>query len=525
METFINIVTYDYLQRTRSYAFLIILCISLALAYTFVPEPGATYSTIEVSGYAGTYNAAWFGYVTAIMSSIFLSLIGFYLINSGIAADRRTKVGQIIAATRISNLRYLLAKALSNFLVLMTIVCIIFGTSIVLFLLYNDGSPFELDQFVKPYLVITTPTLFFISALAVFLEVCFKRYTVLHNIAFFALFASLVVYTPKTESQFKWDVLGSKIVTHQMEETVRPLLPPQTTPGLTIGYVLKGTKKIQRFHFQGVTFPLGFIMGRLLWMALGITLIVLASAIFDRFNMRERVPKKSERKILPSQIRMPDIKVGRLPSIKVERGIFPLLRAESILLIRKGKKWLWALNAAGMLLLAFLPLELSHQMILPIVWFLQVGRLSDLTAKEAINHMGYSTNTSYRPLGRLLLSQCLAGMALVWFLALPLILRLIGIGEIIPALSVVLGGAFIVLLATTLGILTRGKKLFEVVFFLITYANINAIPFLDYFGGCTHSSFYPLQLSLWILCLGSVAAFARHCHAKDQRFPWSNAPN
>ncbi|WP_243456863.1 hypothetical protein [Polaribacter batillariae] len=77
MKPFLNIIKLDYLQRTRNYNFLITLCASLAIAYTFVPEPNANYSTIRISDYVGYYNSAWFGYVTAIMSSIFLSLIGF----------------------------------------------------------------------------------------------------------------------------------------------------------------------------------------------------------------------------------------------------------------------------------------------------------------------------------------------------------------------------------------------------------------------------------------------------------------
>jgi len=107
MKPFLTIIKSDYLQRTRSYAFLITLCASLAIAYTFVPEPNANYSTIRIADHVGYYNSAWFGYVTAIMTSIFLSLIGFYLVNSGIKKDIETRVGQIIAATPISNFKYL----------------------------------------------------------------------------------------------------------------------------------------------------------------------------------------------------------------------------------------------------------------------------------------------------------------------------------------------------------------------------------------------------------------------------------
>ncbi len=152
MKSLITIIKLDFLQRTRNYNFLITLCACLAIAYTFVPEPNANYSTIRISDYVGFYNSAWFGYVTAIMTSIFLSLIGFYLINSSIKNDLETKVGQMIAATPISNFSYLLSKVISNFLLLLTIVFIIFLMSIILFFLYNDGYPFQVISVCKTIL-------------------------------------------------------------------------------------------------------------------------------------------------------------------------------------------------------------------------------------------------------------------------------------------------------------------------------------------------------------------------------------
>ena len=152
MKQFFTIIKSDYLQRVRSYAFLITLCATLAIAYTFVPEPNANYSTIRISDYVGHYNSAWFGYVTAIMTSIFLSLIGFYLVNSSIKTDIKTKIGTITASTKISNFNYLFSKAITNFIVLWTIMFLVFVMSIILFFLYNDGSNFQLFQFIKPFI-------------------------------------------------------------------------------------------------------------------------------------------------------------------------------------------------------------------------------------------------------------------------------------------------------------------------------------------------------------------------------------
>src|SRR5580698_2105983 len=74
MRTFYRIVISDYKQRTRSYAFLITLAISLYFAYSFIPAADANYTTVRIGNYVGVQNAAWIGYVTAMMTSVFLSM-------------------------------------------------------------------------------------------------------------------------------------------------------------------------------------------------------------------------------------------------------------------------------------------------------------------------------------------------------------------------------------------------------------------------------------------------------------------
>lgn len=511
MKSFLSIIKYDYLQRTRSYAFLITLCATLAIAYTFVPEPNANYSTIRIADYLGYYNSAWFGYVTAIMTSIFLSLIGFYLVNSGIKTDVDTKVGQIVAATPVKNILYLIGKGTSNFMVLLTIAFLVFLMSILLFFLYNDGFSFELLQFVKPYLLITIPSLFFISALAVVFEVLMGKYTVVQNIVFFFLFASLAVNTPSQDSYFTMDVYGSKIVTQQMEKNVRAVSGTDRNTDLTIGYILGNIKGSKKFKFNGIDFPTQFILSRFLWMLFGVLLLVVVSPLFHRFDQKKWVSKKnSTEAIIPKEKNESVVILSALPNTETNYGILAFVRIEMLLLVRHGKKWLWLFNFAGMFLLAFLPLETAHQLVLPILWFLQVGRLSELNTKEITYGVHYFTFASYKPLSRLLLSQITVGIGLMFFLSIPILIRYMYLADFIAVFVILLGGITIVLLASLLGILTKGKKLFEVLFFMITYAIINGIIFMDYFGALPHNSWYTLKLILVCICLGIFSFFIRN---------------
>lgn len=510
MKLFLTVVYSDFLQRTRSYAFLVTLCISIAIAYTFVPEPNASYSTIRIADHIGYYNAAWFGYVTAIMTSIFLSLFGYYLVNSGIKKDMDTKVGQIIATTPISNVSYLLAKALSNFLLLASIVSVVCIMSIVLFFLYNDGYSFEPIQFIKPYALITIPAMCFIAVVAVVFEVIFGKYTILQQLGFFVLFSVLMVFSPKSDMEFSLDVFGSKIVMHELEQTVRTLTDSNEQADLSIGYVLGNVKKAEKFEFNGIDFPLHFLVSRVLILFIGIGLIILVSPLFHRFSHKERISRKKSKIIHTEKERKGRaIILSNIPVATSYYGIGKLIKIEFLLLLRKGKKWLWLLNVIGMVLLAVLPLQLSHQLVVPILWFLQVHRISDISTKEFTHQVHEFAFVSFQPIRRLLFSQLFAGILLLVCLVLPLIVRLVIVGNVMAANAVILGGIGVVLLASLTGMISKGKKLFEVFFFMLTYGNINGIIQLDYFGAYTHSSYYLLLLCVLSIVFGAGSIFRR----------------
>jgi len=515
MTQFLIALKYDYLQRTRSYTFLITLCASLAIAYTFVPEPNANYSTIRISNYIGYYNAAWMGHVTAIMASVFLSLVGYYLVNSGIKIDKNTKIGQIIATTPMSNFKYLLYKTISNFLVLLTMVILVFLMSVFLFFLYNEGFTMELSQFIKPYLLITIPALFVIAGVAVIFEVLFGKYSIIQNIAFFFLFITFIFMAPEGSNQFNLDVFGNNIVTHQMEKEVQGIIPNVETTSVNIGYVLGSNKTVSRFLFSGIDYPQSFILSRLLWIFVIVILIAFTASFFHRFDTKVAVNTKNHSKVTVTGKTHKNMSTSNLVIPEINYSILPLLKTELMLLFRKGKKWLWLINLIGMVLLVALPLKVSYQIILPILWFLQVGRLSDLTVKEQINNVHCFSSTAFKPLNRLLLSQILSGVVMMLFLAFPLIIRLGIVSDISRVIPLILGSIFIVGLAVFLGIISRGKKLFEVLFFMLTYSNMNKIIYADYFGGWKHSALYITALTLLTVIFLSTSFMIKKYRLKN----------
>jgi hypothetical protein len=89
----------------------------------------------------------------------------------------------------------------------------------------------------------------------------------------------------------------------------------------------------------------------------------------------------------------------------------------------------------------------------------------------------------------------MAGVFLALTLASPLLVRyLIGL-QYQAILSIIMGGVFVVVFAVALGILSGGKKLFEILFFMFTYANLELVPYTDYFGGVNKGVNYMLLIA------------------------------
>lgn len=495
MKAFFTLIKLDYLQRTRSYAFIVTLCISLALAYTFVPEPNANYTTVKVQNYIGLYNAPWFGYVTAIMGSVFLSLFGFYLVNGSIQKDFENKTGQIISACGISNFKYLLSKVISNFLVLLSILSLVCLMSILLFFLYNDNVSFSLMSFIVPYLFIPIPALFLISSIAIAFEVILPKFSVLQQILFFFLFAFMIGTTPQSDKGFAMDPIGNKIVINAMEKKVQQLTNSTEPITMTIGFVVGANKDTKKFNFTGIEFPYYFMISRLVWIAFSLLLIYISSLVFHRFNLREKQNSSTSKKLLKVK-GFNNISLSKLTIPELNFNIYPLIKTEFILLLRNGNKWLWVLNGISILLLIILPIKAAYSFVLPILWFLQVTRISSIGTKEFQYNMQYFSFSSYKPFQRVFLSQFIAILFLLIFISTPLIIKLLFSTQYISICSIGIGALFITSFATILNTLSKGRKLFEIIFFLLTYANLNGVPILDYLGAVENNLLKTLFITM-----------------------------
>jgi ABC-type Na+ efflux pump permease subunit len=156
----------DFLERVRRYSFLLTLGFSVYLGYTVY----AGQVTLRLANYSGVNNSAWLGSVIGLVGSVWLTLIGFYVVKNSIQRDRQTRVGQILATTPISKSFYTLAKTLSNFVVLAAMIFVLALAALVIQLSQRTGASINVVALVSPVLIFGLSAVAVTAALAVLFE-------------------------------------------------------------------------------------------------------------------------------------------------------------------------------------------------------------------------------------------------------------------------------------------------------------------------------------------------------------------
>ena len=194
----------DFLERARRYSFLITIAVTIGAGYFFVPPIGASYVTLDLGGYRGVYNSAWVGGVVALLTAMFLWLFGFYLVKNAVERDRRTGVGQIMAATPLRKPAYTVGKWLSNFAFLAAIVAILALSALGMQLVRGEQLRIEPWPLLSPFLLMALPAVAVISAVAVLFETIPGLGGGFGNVVYF--FLSIFVLDVSHRSG--WDALG-----------------------------------------------------------------------------------------------------------------------------------------------------------------------------------------------------------------------------------------------------------------------------------------------------------------------------
>lgn len=256
---------YNLIRQTRGYKFLGLLAAAVFLGYLCVPGAADGYEIFYMGGVRGVYNSACLGAMAACLPVILLWLPGFYLLRSQISEDRRLKIGQIIAATPMSRLRYISGKVFGSFLVLMSLDVLFTAAVIVMQLIRGEVLQISLMGYLGPLLFITVPHMLVPATLTVLFDVTPGLSGAIGNILIFVIWVSLTTLSVAVPGN-AMDLFGLGFLLDQMlngAKSVFPFLPDTTSFGY---YKMEG--EIPTFHWSGVSWDTGFLTSRLLWVGL-----------------------------------------------------------------------------------------------------------------------------------------------------------------------------------------------------------------------------------------------------------------
>ncbi|MCP5098447.1 MAG: hypothetical protein GY943_23090 [Chloroflexi bacterium] len=489
----------DFLQRIRTFGFVIVAALAVYISYLYVPPVTAGYVTMSMGPIRGIYNSAWVGVMFGIVASTILPMFVFYVIKNSVERDRQTRVGQIIASTPISKPVYLLGKWLSNLAVLSLILIVMTVMAGVMQWIRGEETAVYLPQLITPIWLLGLPVMGFVSALAVLFEsIPFLRGG-FGNIVYFFLWNMIVVMAIPGNDGFVQgtnDLLGITRPFYNMQQQIIAINPAYAQ-GFTVGSA--PYEHIDTFVWEGIQWTMVDVGQRVLWLLAGIGIVIVAALPFDRFDTARS--KSKERRLSRWQHaidrllgkvglgnadvadeKMTAVSTVRLTPIHSTANYFrfkTILVAE-LRLALKGLPWWWFAVVLGVFIAELVnPIETGLRIALAaMIWPMLV--LSSLGTRERNHHTQKIIFSAASPLRRQLPATWLAGVLVSALMCAGIALRLVIAAEWAHLLAVVIGTLFVPSLALALGVWSGVNRLFEVLFLFWWYLALNGVPALDF---------------------------------------------
>lgn len=159
LRRFLAIVRADLLERMRSSRFWLIIAVASGVIWWCFPPQSAPYMVLGINGSArAAYSSAWVGLMIAMLS-IWVSLVGFYMVRGTLRRDIDSRVWELLAVTRLSRAAYLLAKWCSHMTVFGLIVAIELLVGLLAQWVRAEDRSLDLMELVKPALYLALPSL------------------------------------------------------------------------------------------------------------------------------------------------------------------------------------------------------------------------------------------------------------------------------------------------------------------------------------------------------------------------------
>lgn len=484
----------DFRERTRRESFLVAVVLVGWVAYAVA----AGQIALRFGGYQGVMNAAWLGGLLTLVVSTSLGFMGFFLISNAIDLDRRMGVGEVLAASPVSRLQYVVAKWLSSFAMLAVLVGVLMIASVLLHWRDMQRLSVELPSLLTPMVIVAVPAMALTAACAVLFESVFFLRGVVGTVVWLVGFAASI-------SRAGSDFTGFHFLGSSMEQAAKSQLPAYQG-GFAL-QILPQQPLRGFFQWAGADWPAPMVMQRVEWALAAVPLVVLAAVCFDRFQTgavafagRRRAVQQPAAAAAAERPYQP---AGTVPAPVMRLSMKFRIGVELRLLLT-GAGRLWQAVALGIAAGSFFADPAIARGLLVAAWIWPVLRWSQMGCREAQEGTGEIVFACSHPVLMQLPAQWLAGFLLAAAMGGGVLLRFIVLGETGSVLTWLAAAAFIPSLALMLGVLSGRAKVFEVVYLMLCYAGpMSGVAGLDFMAART-----PGAPAVWFGCAAVSLAIA-----------------
>jgi hypothetical protein len=512
----------DFLERVRRYSFLLTLLFAVFLGY--LAATGRI--SLHLGDFRGIYTSAWIGALVALVTTCFVSLIGFYIVKNAIDRDRQTGVGQILAATPLSKISYALGKFLSNLAVLSSMVVVLAIAAVAMQFFAAEDSHLDTIALLAPFLVVALPAMALTAALALLFETIPLLRSGLGNIAWFFFWAILGIGLPELSGNHRLDPMGLMTIADSMIAGAKANIPGyKDSSSLTIADA--PAQIIDTFRWQGVPWTSQLILLRLGWTLAAVAIVLLAALFFDRFNpVSWSFPSaRNAKKASPARVVEQSsagttslAKTGANATVHLtplapaaHAAAFGRIYTAELRLALKGLRWWWYVIAAGLLIAQFAaPFEISRGPLLGAAWIWPILVWSAMGSRETRCSTCSLLFSCANILPRQLLACFLAGLTVAVLTGAGAAFRLLLASNFLGLFAWIAGAIFLPALALALGAFSGTGKPFEGLLTAIWYVGpMNHTPGLDFTGSASgpHTISYALTYLVLAAAL-LISAFA-----------------
>jgi hypothetical protein len=478
----------DFRERTRRSSFLVMMLAILFFGYLVITGKYG----VQFGEYRTVYDAHWAGTLMATCSAIMLTLFGFYMIKGSIKRDRRTEVGQIIAATPMTRRAYITSKFISNIMVLWSMVGVLLVMAFLTFLIRNEADTVGLWAFIFPFLAITLPAMVFVAAMAVLFDAARWLSGSIGNVIY--LFAAEFCIVFGMFSVPLLDLGGATLFTESVRAAARAAFPGESIP-LIMGFVMfdpqMQVEAFKIFIWEGIEWTWDALQLRMVWVGIAFGVTLAAIPFFDRFDPARaslgKIRGRSKRKVKEPEATVAAT-YSRLPYNQLAAPIirFSLLRmtVAELRLALKGYHWFWYVVALGLLVSQVAaPFEIARAYLTPVamVWPLVIW--SSMGTREAQHGTNALLFSASQPVHRQLPAIWLAGLLVALIAVCGMAVRSFISGQQHYTLALLVGAFFIPAAALAFGTLSKSKRIFEVAYLMFWYVgSIEHLTAIDMLG-------------------------------------------